>query len=106
LNKELGRVGNPIPGHALGKIVRKHRAEDLARTFDDWSHLVVLAFSRVSHNLGLDDLCDQTDIHSGVLSTLRGTWPAPRNPLSHANTKRSAVIAEELFWTTRDHLIS
>jgi hypothetical protein len=106
LNKELGRVCSPIPGHALGKIVRKHGAEDLARSFDYWSHLVVLAFARVSHNLGLNDLCDQTDIHSGVLSTLRGARPARRNPLSHANTKRPAVIAEELFWTTRDPLIS
>ena len=106
LNKELGRVCSPIPGHALGKIVRKHGAEDLARSFDYWSHLVVQAVARVSHKHGRNDRCDQTDIHSGVLSTLRGARPARRNPLSHANTKRPAVIAEELFWTTRDPLIS
>ena len=100
------QVCNHIPGHALAKIVRKHGAEDLARTFDYWSHVVVLVFSKLSHNFGLNDLCDQTDIHSGVLSTIRGARPARRNTLSHANKKRPAVIAEELFWTTRDHLVS
>ena len=93
-----------IPGHALSKLVREHDSQNDARSFSHWSHVVTLIASKIIHCFGLNDLCDQTDIHSGVPGAIRGATPARRNTLSHANKTRPAAIAEGLFWQTLSHL--
>jgi hypothetical protein len=40
-------------------------AEDKSRTFKPWSHMVNLIYAQVTHNIGLNDLCDSS--HSIVL---------------------------------------
>lgn len=43
-------------------------------------------------------------LHSGPLSTIRAATPPSRNGLSHVNRERSAEMAEQLLWSTLDHL--
>ena len=100
----LRQICNLIPTHLIGRLAKEHGSEKHARDFSHWSHAVALLFSKVVHCFGLNDLCDQLEIHSGILSSIRGATPARRNTLSHANTKRPSAIAEGLFWGTLEHL--
>ncbi len=95
---------NLIPTHRLPGIVARHASQSHARDFSHWSHAVALLFSKIVHCFGLNDLCDQLEIHSGPLSAIRGATPARRNTLSHASRVRPAAIAEDLFWATLGHL--
>ncbi len=63
-----------------------------------------LLHAQLSHSIGLNDLCDSLQLHSGPLSTIRGATFPSRNGLSHANRERSPVMAEQLFWRMLEHL--
>lgn len=100
----LRQICNFIPQHEVSKIARDTGVEDLSRTFSPWSHTVSLLHAQLTHCIGLNDLCDGLQLHSGPLSTIRGATPPSRNGLSHANRERPAEMAEELFWRTLAHL--
>jgi hypothetical protein len=100
----LRQICNLIPEHEVSKIARATGVEDRSRTFSPWSHTVSLLHAQLSHCIGLNDLCDSLQLHSGPLSTIRGATPPSRNGLSHANRERSAAMAEQLFWRTLQHL--
>lgn len=102
----LRQLCNLIPTHLVSQLARKHKSEEHARTFSHWSHVVSLIYAKVTHCFGLNDVCDALGLHSGPLSSIRGASPPMRNTLSHANRKRPAVIAEDLFWGTLQHLRS
>lgn len=101
----LRQICNLIPAHEVSKIARETGAEDRSRTFTPWSHLVSLLNAQLTHCIGLNDLCDSLQLHSGPLSTIRGATAPSRNGLSHANRERPAEMAERVFWRQRDHLI-
>ena len=63
-----------------------------------------LLHAQLSHCLGLNDLCDSLQLHSGPLSALRGATAPSHNGLSHANRERPAAMAEQLFWRMLEHL--
>lgn len=92
-----------IPREEVTRIARKTGAEDKARSFSTWSHVVGLLHGQLSHSIGLNDLCDSLYLHSGPLSTV-GATPPSRNGLSNANRERPAEMAEQLFWSVLDHL--
>jgi len=100
----LRQVCNLIPAHLVPKIAREHDSEIHARTFSHWSHVVSLLHAQLSHSLGLNDVCDALQLHSGPLSAIRGATPPSRNGLSHANKTRPAEMAESLFWEVMKHL--
>ena len=100
----LRQICNLIPGHEVSKIARETGVEDRARTFSPWSHTVSLLDAQLSHCIGLNDLCDSLQLHSGPLSTIRGATAPSRNGLSHANRERPAAMAEKLFWRQLEHL--
>jgi hypothetical protein len=100
----LRQICNLIPQFEVSTIARETGVEDLSRTFKPWSHVVSLLDAQLTHCIGLNDLCDSLQLHSGPLSTIRGATPPSRNGLSHANRERSAEMAEELFWRQLDHL--
>lgn len=100
----LGQICNFIPQHEVSKIARRTGVEGQSRTFSPWSHTVSLCHAQLTHCLGLNDLCDGLQLHSGPLSTVRGATPPSRNGLSHANRERPAEMAEQLFWRTLAHL--
>ena len=100
----LRQICNLIPEHAVSKIARETGAEDKSRTFSPWSHTVSLLHAQLAHCIGLNDLCDGLQLHSGPLSSIRGAVPPSRNGLSHANRERPAAMAEKLFWSVLDHL--
>ncbi len=100
----LRQICNLIPEREVSKIARETGAEDQSRTFSPWSHTVSLLNAQLSHCLGLNDLCDSLQLHSGPLSTIRGATPPSRNGLSHANRERPAAMAEQLFWRVLEHL--
>ena len=100
----LQQICNYIPPHEVSKIARETGADERARTFSPWSHTVSLCAAQLSHSLGLNDLCDSLQLHSGPLSTVRGASSPSRNGLSHANRERPAAMAEQLFWRTLAHL--
>ncbi|MFZ3275441.1 MAG: IS4 family transposase [Candidatus Sulfotelmatobacter sp.] len=100
----LRQICNLIPEHEVSKIARATAVTDQARTFSPWSHTVSLLNAQLSHCIGLNDLCDSLQLHSGPLSTIRGATPPSRNGLSHANRERSAAMAEQLFWRVLEHL--
>jgi hypothetical protein len=86
------------------QIARDTGAEDKARSFSPWSHVVSLLYGQLSHSLGLNDLCDSLQLHSGPLVSVRGATPPSRNGLSNANRERPAEMAEQLFWQVLGHL--
>src|SRR5216683_2344712 len=98
------QICNYIPQHEVSKIARETGADDLARTFSPWSHVVSLTVAQLTHSIGLNDLCDSLQLHSGPLSSIRAATPPSRNGLSHANRERPAEMGEQLFWRTLDHL--
>ena len=100
----LRQICNLIPTHLVSKLAREHNSEDHARTFSHWSHVTSLLFAQLSHSLGLNDVCDALQLHSGPLSAVRGATPPSRNGLSHANKTRPAEMGEKLFWQVLDHL--
>lgn len=100
----LQQICNWIPTHLVSKLARETGAEDQARTFLPWSHVVALLAAQLCHSLGLNDVCDGLHLHSGLLSTIRGAKPPNRNTLSHANRTRDASMAEKLFWAVLGHL--
>ena len=100
----LRQICNYIPAFLVPKIARVTGAEDKARSFSPWSHVVSLLYGQLSHSLGLNDLCDALQLHSGPLVSVRGATPPSRNGLSNANRERPAAMAEHLFWQVLDHL--
>jgi hypothetical protein len=97
------QICNLIPRSAVNRIAKETGADDKARTFSPWSHVVSLTHAQLSHCIGLNDLCDSLQLHSGPLSTV-GATPPSRNGLSNANRERPAGMAEQLFWSVLDHL--
>jgi hypothetical protein len=100
----LRQICNLIPEYEVSEITRGTGVEEKARTFKPWSHVVSLLDAQLTHCIGLNDLCDSLQLHSGPLSTIRGATPPSRNGLSNANRERSADMAEKLFWRELDHL--
>ena len=100
----LRQICNYIPPFLVPQIARATGAENKARTFTPWSHVVSLLYGQLSHSLGLNDLCDALQLHSGPLVSVRGATPPSRNGLSNANRERPAQMAEQLFWQVLDHL--
>jgi hypothetical protein len=94
----LRQICNFIPPQEVSKIARDTGVEDKSRTFKPWSHVVSLAYAQLSHSIGLNDLCDSLQLHSGPLASIRGATAPSRNGLSNANRERPAEMAEQLFW--------
>src|SRR5881409_1605632 len=102
----LRQICNFIPQHLVSKIARTTGAEDKSRTFSPWSHVVSLGYAQLTHSIGLNDVCDSLQLHSGPLSAVRGASPPSRNGLSNANRERPAEMAEKVFWMVLEHLRS
>lgn len=100
----LKQVVELIPAYLVSKLARKHKVDKQSRTFSPWSHVVSLVHAQLAHSLSLNDVCDDLRNHAGALQTLRDATPPSRNGLSHANRTRNADMAEELFWSTLNHL--
>jgi hypothetical protein len=100
----LRQICNLIPEGETSKIARDTGVEEHCRSFSSWSHTVSLMDAQLTHCIGLNDLCDGLQLHSGPLSTIRGATPPSRNGLSHANRQRPAEMPETLFWTVLEHL--
>jgi hypothetical protein len=100
----LRQICNFIPPHEVSKIARATGAQDRSRTFKPWSHVVSLVYAQLTHSIGLNDLCDSLQLHSGSLASIRGATAASRNGLSNANRERPAEMAERLFWRVMSFL--
>ena len=100
----LRQICNFIPAHEVSKIAGATGVEDKSRSFKPWSHVVSLLYGQLTHSVGLNDLCDSLQLHSGALSSVRGATAPSRNGLSHANRERSPEMAEQLFWRVKEHL--
>jgi hypothetical protein len=100
----LHQICNLIPAREVSKIAHETGAADQWRSFSPWSHTVSLMHAQLSHCIGLNDLCDGLQLHSGPLSTIRGATPPSRNGLSHANRERPPEMARQLFWRILEHL--
>ena len=100
----LRQICNLIPEHEVSKIARSTGAQDKARTFSPWSHVVSQAYAQLSHSISLNDVCDALQLHSGPLVSIRGATAPSRNGFSNANRERPAEMAEQLFWKTLAHL--
>jgi len=102
----LRQLCNLIPTGLVGSLARKRGVHKQARSFSPWSHVVSLIYVQLTHCFSLNDASDGLSLHSGQLSTVRGATAPSRNALSHANRKRDAGLAEELFWKVMEHLQS
>ena len=98
------QICNYIPKHKVSEIGRTTGVEDRSRTFSPWSHVVSLTYAQLTHSIGLNDLCDSLQLHSGPLASVGGATAPSRNGLSHANRERPAEMAEQVFWQTMEHL--
>ena len=84
----LRQVCNLIPTHLVPKLARETGVDEQARTFSPWSHVVSLIYSQTTHSIGLNDVCDGLDLHSGPLSAIRGATPPRRRQLHHRRRPR------------------
>src|SRR6266705_1669396 len=100
----LRQICNYIPQHTVSKIARTTGAEDKARTFSPWSHVVSQCYAQLTHSISLNDVCDSLQLHSGPLASVRGATAPSRNGSSNANSQRPAEMAEQLFWAVLEHL--
>jgi hypothetical protein len=100
----LRQICNFIPDFLVPKLARETGVEKKVRTFSAWSHVVSLLYAQLTHSIGLNDVCDALNLHSGPLSSLRGATPPSRNNLSNSNKVRPAEMAEKLFWAVLEHL--
>jgi hypothetical protein len=100
----LGQICKLIPSHLVPKLARETGADEKARTFTPWSHVVSLIYSQLSHALSLNDVCDSLSFHKGRLQAIRGAKAPCRNTFSHANRQRDPELAERLFWQVLEHL--
>jgi len=66
--------------------------------------VVSLVYGQLTHSVGLNDLCDSLQLHSGPLASVRGATAPSRNGLSNSNRERPADLAEQLFWTVLEQL--
>ena len=98
------QVCNLIPERMVSRIAHATGAQEMSRTFSPWSHVVSLGYAQLTHSIGLNDLCDSLQLHSGPLASIRGATPPSRNGLSNANRERPAEMGEELFWQMLTHL--
>ena len=80
----LTQIVKLIPGNLIPKLAAEHGVDKQSRSFSPTSHLVSLLFGQLSHALGLNDICDTLQNHSGVLTTIR-------------NQLRPIIIREELY---------
>src|SRR6266487_5685435 len=95
---------NSIPTFLVPRLAAETGVDKLCRKFSAWSHVVAMLYTQLTHCIGLNDLCDSLQLHSGPLSAIRGATAPKRNTLSNANRKRDPVMAEKLFWQTLEHL--
>lgn len=100
----LRQFCNLIPQRLVSDLAAQQKDAPQARTYSYWSQVVALIHAQLTHAVGLNDVCDSLRLHSGPLSAIRGATPPSRNNLSHANRRRPALIAEQLFWKTLAHL--
>lgn len=94
----LNQLSNFIPPHLVPQLGRETEVEKQWRSFSPWSHTVAMMYGQLAHCVGLNEICDGLQLHSGPLSAIRGATPPTRNNLSHANRERTDQFAEKLFW--------
>ena len=82
------QICNFFPPHEVSKIARQTGVEDRSRTFSPWSHVISLVYGQLTHSIGLNDLCDSLQLHSGPLASVRGASAPSRNGLANANRER------------------
>jgi hypothetical protein len=100
----LKQLCNLIPPHLVAKLARETGVEERARTFTPWSHVVALVYAQLTHSLGLNDVCDALQLHSGPLSAVRGARAPYKNTFSYANRNRDPKLGERLFYSMLEHL--
>lgn len=96
----LCQIATLIPRNLISRLANEYGVDKKCRTFSPTSHVLALMFSQLSHAIGLNDVCDTLNNHSGVLTTIRGSTPPSRNCLSYANRNRNPEMAKSLFWET------
>jgi Transposase DDE domain/Domain of unknown function (DUF4372) len=102
----LRQICQLIPNHLVPKLARETGADDKARTFTPWSHVVAMVYAQISHALSLNDVCDALKLHLTPLLGIRAAKPPAKNTLSHANQVRDCEMAKKLFWAQLAHLQS
>lgn len=100
----LTQICKFIPAHLVPKIARQTGAQNKARSFSPWSHVLSMVYAQLTRSIGLNDVCDSLHLRKDQLARNRGAKPPCRNTLSHANKVRPAQMAEQLFWTTLKQL--
>jgi hypothetical protein len=50
----LRQIGNLIPELLVPKLARQSGAQDKARTFKPWSHVLALMYAQLTHSIGLN----------------------------------------------------
>ena len=102
----MKQVCNLIPPHLVKRFAMEYGVDEQSRTFTPWSHVVAQQYAQLTHAIGLNDVCDALCMNAEALATIRGATPPSRNNLSHANKIRDSRMAEALYWTVMEHLMT
>ena len=62
----LCQIAKLIPRNLISKLANKYGVSERAQTFSPTSHILSLIFAQLTHALGLNDVCDTLNNHSGV----------------------------------------
>ncbi len=61
----LRQVCKYIPTQLVPKLARECEVD--WREFSPWSHVVTLLSAQMAHSIGLNEVCDSLQLHSGPL---------------------------------------
>ncbi len=65
----LAQIFKLIPRNLIPKLANGHGVNEQSRSFSPGSHVLALMFGQLSHALGLNDICNTLQNHSGALTT-------------------------------------
>jgi Domain of unknown function (DUF4372)/Transposase DDE domain len=106
MDKDKNFVGQPvlsqifdcIPASLIQKVVRKHKSNHYYKRIPFRIHLVSLLYGVFSYCNGLRELCEGMLACEGRLTHLGLDKAPPKSTLSDANTKRSYLSFESLYF--------
>src|ERR1035437_6631328 len=106
MDKDKSFVGQPvlsqifscIPSEMIQKVVRKHKSNHYYKRIPFRVHLVSLLYGVFSYCNGLRELCEGMLACEGKLTHLGLDKAPPKSTLSDANTQRSYLSFETLYF--------
>lgn len=102
----LSQILSTIPSEVLRSATKKHNGDRYYKRIPVKVHLTSLLYGVLSYCNGLREICEGMLACEGKLTHLGLTKAPARSTLSDANTKRSYLVFESIYFALIKHYIS